>query len=114
MARSAGRATLRWLAASPMALMKQADQPAANSCSGLVPPPVPPGADSLTSRRPSELREAPSRPPVVWAWAVYKTFSMCDMTCSFKGCDDPAARRHWPTVRGRFDQHLQGDTGDGD
>src|SRR5262249_16305060 len=70
MARSAGRATFLRLAASPIALMKQADQPAANSCSGLVPPPAVPGDDSLTSRRPSELRDAPSRPPVVWAFAV--------------------------------------------
>ena len=26
------------------------------------------------SRRPSELRDAPSRPPVVWTLAVYSTF----------------------------------------
>ena len=39
--------------------------------------PVPglPGRDSLTSRRPSELRDMPVRPPVVWAFAVYSTFS---------------------------------------
>src|SRR6185295_14222073 len=29
----------------------------------------------LTSNLPSELRDAPSRPPVVWALAVYSTFS---------------------------------------
>src|SRR5687768_14940957 len=74
-ARSAGRATFLWLAATPVAPMKHADQPAANSCSGLVPPPAVPGDDSLTSRRPSELREAPSRPPLVWVFAVYNTFS---------------------------------------
>ena len=63
--------------------MKQADQPAANSCSGLVPPPAVPGDDSLTSRRPSELRDAPSRPPVVWVFAVYSTFSIWVMAGSF-------------------------------
>lgn len=62
---SADRATCSLRAASPIAPMKQADQPAANSCSGLVPPPGVPGDDSLTSRRPSELREAPSRQPLV-------------------------------------------------
>ena len=56
--------------------MKQADQPAPNSCSGLVPVPVP-GDDSLMSRRPSELREAPLRPPEeVWVLPVYRTFSI--------------------------------------
>jgi hypothetical protein len=45
---------------------KQDDQPAANSCSGLVPLPGLPGNVSLMSRRPSGLREAPpSRPPMV-------------------------------------------------
>ena len=35
-----------------------------------------PGDDSLTSSRPSSVREAPPcRPPVVWALAVYNTFS---------------------------------------
>jgi len=34
-----------------------------------------PGIDSLTSSRPSELRDAPfSRPPVVRVLAVYTTF----------------------------------------
>jgi hypothetical protein len=33
-----------------------------------------PGVECLMSRRPSELREAPSRPPVVWTLAVYGTF----------------------------------------
>jgi hypothetical protein len=42
-----------------MALTKQADQPAANSCSGLVPMRTEPGVESLMSRRPSELRETP-------------------------------------------------------
>src|SRR6185295_2598872 len=84
MARSAGRATFLLLAASPTALMKQADQPAANSCSGLVPLPLVPGVDSFTSRRPSEVRDAPSRPPVVWVLAVYSTFSILVMAGSFR------------------------------
>jgi hypothetical protein len=50
--------------------MKQADQPAANSYSGFVPLPGLPGDESLMSKRPSELRDAPSRPPVVWALPV--------------------------------------------
>ena len=62
-------------AANSIAESKHADQPAAKSCSGLVPVPGLPGRDSLTSRRPSELREVPERPPVVWALAVYSTFS---------------------------------------
>src|SRR5882724_3712024 len=74
MARSGGRVSFIFLASSSIALMKQADHPAANSCSGVVPPPRLPGRASLTSRRPSELREAPSRPPVVWVLAVYNTF----------------------------------------
>src|SRR4051794_23553116 len=62
-------------AANSIADSKHADQPAAKSCSGLVPVPGLPGRDSLTSRRPSELRDMPARPPVVWAFAVYSTFS---------------------------------------
>jgi len=58
-------------AASPIAPSKQADQPAANSCSGLVPLPALPGDECLMSRRPSSLRDAPPfRPPVVWTLAV--------------------------------------------
>src|SRR5258707_13402278 len=37
----------------------------------------------LTSRRPSELRDIPARPPVVWAFAVYSTFSSRFITSSF-------------------------------
>src|ERR1700756_831179 len=70
-------------AANSMADSKHADQPAANSCSGLVPVPGLPGRDSLTSRRPSELRDMPVRPPVVWAFAVYSTFSSRFITSSF-------------------------------
>lgn len=63
------------LATSPIALMKQADQAAANNCSGLVPVPRTPGAENLTSKRPSSLRETPPRrPPEVWVLAVYCTF----------------------------------------
>ena len=76
-ATSPGSAIFFWRATSAIALSKQADQPAANSCSGLVPMRAEPGAESLTSRRPSELRAAPlSRPPVVRVFAVYTTFPM--------------------------------------
>src|SRR5580692_4523941 len=76
MASSAGRAIFLLRAASPIAASKQADQPAANNCSGLAPLRSDPGVESLMSRRPSELRDAPfSRPPVVWVLAVYSTFS---------------------------------------
>src|SRR5207253_9919503 len=75
MAASAGSLTFILLATSPIALMKQADQPAANNCSGLVPVPGTPGAENLTSKRPSSLRETPPRrPPEVWVLAVYRTF----------------------------------------
>src|SRR6266850_1609986 len=57
-AASAGRLVLNFAAARPIAPMKQADQPAANSCSGLVPLPGVPGDESLISRRPSELLDA--------------------------------------------------------
>src|ERR1700722_2636911 len=70
-------------AANSIAESKQADQPAAKSCSGLVPVPGPPGRDSLTSRRPSELRDTPMRPPVLCAFAVYSTFSSRFITSSF-------------------------------
>src|SRR3954451_2873820 len=70
-------------AGKSMADSKHADQPAAKSCSGLVPVPELPGRDSLTSRRPSELRDMPVRPPVVWAFAVYRTFSIRFITFSF-------------------------------
>src|SRR6266404_9961284 len=43
---------------------KQADQPVANNCSGLVPLPGAPGVGSLMSRRPSEVREAPTSQPL--------------------------------------------------
>ena len=43
-----GRATLASRAAIPIAERKQADQPAANSCSGLVPLPAPPGVVRAT------------------------------------------------------------------
>jgi hypothetical protein len=47
-----------------------------------------PGRDSLTSRRPSELRKMPARPPVVWAFAVYSTFSSRFITSSFMNSPD--------------------------
>src|SRR5665213_2207575 len=68
---------------TPSALWKQAAYPAANSCSGLVPPPCPPmasGTRTSTSNTPSLLRACPSRPPVVLASAVYSTlFSVVTM-----------------------------------
>src|SRR5580692_5151148 len=70
-------------ATNSIADSKHADQPAAKSCSGLVPVPGPPGRDSVTSRRPSELRDMPARPPVVWTFAVYSTFSSRFITSSF-------------------------------
>src|ERR1700741_4411429 len=70
-------------AANSIADSKHADQPAAKSCSGLVPVPGLPGRDSLTSRRPSELRDMPAHPPLVWAFAVYSTFSSRFITSSF-------------------------------
>src|SRR6185312_14449756 len=76
---SAGSLILRLPAATAIAPSKQADQPAAKSCSGLVPVPGAPGLDSLTSRRPSLLREAPSRPPVVCVLAVYRSFAFVVM-----------------------------------
>ena len=61
-------------ATTSMELMKQADQPAANSCSGLVPPPGPPislGGFRCTSTWPSSVTACPDRPPVAVARAVY-------------------------------------------
>src|SRR6266850_2254993 len=81
-AASAGSRVLILAAARPIAPMKQADQPAANSCSGLVPLPGVPGDESLISKRPSELRDAPFRPPVVWALPVYSTF-LRDMAIAY-------------------------------
>src|SRR5882757_1121338 len=77
MATSAGSRTFILAATILIADRKQADQPTANSCSGLVPVPGVPGTESLTSKRPSEVwDDPPSRPPVVWALAVYSTFSI--------------------------------------
>src|SRR5580658_658231 len=75
MAKSAGSVIFNLRAAIPIAPSKHADQPAANNSSGLVPLPAVPGGDSLTSKRPSELRAAPSRPPVVWTFAVNRIFA---------------------------------------
>ena len=47
MATSAGSVTFILLATSPIALMKQADQPAANNCSGFVPVPGTTGSREL-------------------------------------------------------------------
>src|SRR3984893_9005473 len=73
-ATSVGSVTFILLATSPIALMKQADHPAANNCSGLVPVPGTPGAENVTSKRPSSLLDTPPRrPPEVWVLAVYLT-----------------------------------------
>src|SRR5258708_36451833 len=85
MVTSAGSAIFLLRAASATALSKQADQPAANSCSGLVPMRAEPGVESLTSRTPSELRETPLlRPPVVWVLAVYRTLTFWLMAHSLQ------------------------------
>src|SRR5689334_24825961 len=71
---SGGSLTFILLATTPIALMKQADQPAANNCSGLVPVPGTPGTENLTSKQPSALCETPPRrPPEVRVLAVYST-----------------------------------------
>src|ERR1700719_1389307 len=73
----AGSAIFLSPAASAIAFAKEADQAAANSCSGLVQIRAEPAAESRMSSRPSELREAPlSRPPVVLVLAVYTTFAI--------------------------------------
>src|SRR5262249_41468605 len=77
--------------------------PAANSCSGLVPLPAVPGVDSFTSRRPSLGREVPSRPPVVWAFAVYRTLSIGVMTGSFfQWGDDREKALLMPTSKNHY------------
>src|SRR5438046_222527 len=90
-------------AANSIADSKHADQPAANSCSGLVPVPGLPGRDSLTSRRPSELRDMPERPRVVCAFAVYSTFSSRFMTSSFMRTAIARKRRGTRRIEG---QHV--------
>src|SRR5258708_12898927 len=104
MAASAGSLTFILLATTPIALMKQADQPAANNCSGLVPVPGTPGAENFTSKRPSSLRETPPRrPPEVWVLAVYRTLmSSCVerpaalISCSLVILFSPCAGHHLP------------------
>src|SRR6266436_1261718 len=94
-ATSAGSETFFLPATSLIAGRKHADQPAANSCSGLVPAPGPPGDESLTSSRPSSLWEAPpSRPPVVCAFAVYRIFSRVTIRSLSRG---------WRTLRVHLD-----------
>src|SRR5262249_11945646 len=65
---SAGRrATFARPAAAPIAPPTQADEPAANSCSGLVPGPFEPGGDRVRLILPSGLVALPSRPAVALA-----------------------------------------------
>src|SRR5215471_9045448 len=112
MAASAGSATLRLWAARPIALSKQADQPAASSCSGLVPLPAPPGVDSLTSRCPSELRAMPwSRPPVVRTMAVYNSLSPC--ACARSGASWVMAHSFLVQAWRHCRSALGGDVDDG-
>src|SRR5215468_9336212 len=86
MATPAGNEIFFLPAASAIALAKQADQPTANSCSGLVLIRGEPGVESLTSRRPSELRETPfSRPPLVWVLAVYTSVPIWLMALNSRG-----------------------------
>ena len=58
MATSAGSVTFVLPATAFIADRKQADQPAAKSCSGLVPAPGPPGDDNLTSSAPVRAARA--------------------------------------------------------
>src|SRR5262249_29143548 len=75
-------------AAILIALRKQADQPTASNCSGLVPVPALPGTDNFTSRRPSSVRDAPpSLPPVVCALAVYNSLSLAIIDSYVGGFD---------------------------
>jgi hypothetical protein len=68
-ATSAGSGIFFLPATSLIAERKHVDQPAANSCSGLVPPPGPPRKEIFTSSRPSSVREdPPSRPPWCELW----------------------------------------------
>jgi hypothetical protein len=76
MAKSGGTATFILPAAIFIALIKQADQPAANSWSGSVLLPGAPEDENLTCGGRSELRDAPpSRPPEALVLAVYSSFS---------------------------------------
>src|SRR5258708_37687293 len=108
---SAGSAIFLLRAASAIALAKHADQPAANSCSGLVPMRAEPGVESLMSSRPSELREAPfSRPPMVSVLAVYTTFAIRLMVHSFFEVVVPArGSRRAQGARRSFQVDLRSD-----
>ena len=64
--------------------MKQAEYPAAKSCSGLAPgPPAPPssfGVESWTWKLPSSVRAEPSRPPVAEAVVRYFTSTVMGLS----------------------------------
>src|SRR5260221_8896194 len=103
MARPTGKTIFRWRAAAEMALSRLTDQAAANSCSGLVPIRAEPGVESLMSRKPSELRDAPySRPPVVPVLAVWSTLTIWLMAHSFLQ-EGPRVRRSRRALRARAD-----------
>jgi hypothetical protein len=55
---------------------KQADQPSATDCPVWVPVLGVPVVEDLMSRRPSSLRDAPSRPLAVRNLAVHRTFQL--------------------------------------
>jgi hypothetical protein len=56
-----------------IALMKQADRPAANNCSGLVPVPGTPGAENLTSKATRITAGDSAAPSEVRVLAAYRT-----------------------------------------
>src|ERR1700690_2084336 len=91
--------------ASAIALAKEADQPAANNCSGLVPMRAEPGLESLMSSKPSELRAAPlSRPPEVSVLAVYTTFVIRFMVRLFEIIVPARGKRRAPHARAVLSQ----------
>ena len=89
-----------WLAATPIAPRKQADQPAANSRFRLVAPLAP--GRATQPRAPVEFCDAPSRPPAVWFWPYTALFR-----CSWRLFFPTSA---FPCV-GRRNLYLQGNTG---
>jgi hypothetical protein len=89
-------------AASAIALSKQADQPAANSCSGLLPIRAEPGVESLSrgGRQSCARRHFPvhrwcgfwpcTLPFRFGSWCIPRFFFKC--SCASYGRSD-----HWPT-----------------
>src|SRR5262245_14425439 len=71
------RGILAMFAASAIALPKQAECPAANNCSGLVPAPCDPAGESARLIFPSGLVALPSRPAVAVAVSDASTAMEC-------------------------------------